>query len=74
MSSYFSSMFKDCFKEGQENRAIIEDIEPDVFKEMLRVAYGGKNVFKKKVENKEHHNHIKDILVAADKYQLRETF
>ena len=55
-------MFKDCFKEGQNNKAIIDDVEPTIFKEMLRLAYGGESNFL--------NIPAQEILIAADKYRI----
>ncbi|OXU25005.1 hypothetical protein TSAR_013445 [Trichomalopsis sarcophagae] len=41
-SPVFAAMFQTQMKETQENEVMIEDVEHDVFVEMLRFIYSGK--------------------------------
>ncbi|XP_053435359.1 speckle-type POZ protein-like [Nycticebus coucang] len=61
-SPVFSAMFEHEMKENKKNRVEINDMEPDVFKEMMCFIYTGKapNLGKMAV----------DLLAAADKYAL----
>ncbi|XP_038122835.1 speckle-type POZ protein B-like [Culex quinquefasciatus] len=61
-SPVFAAMFQSGMQESTLNRLIVEDIEPDVFKEMLRFVYVGK------VERLREMPH--ELLAAADKYAL----
>ncbi|XP_033218006.1 speckle-type POZ protein B-like [Belonocnema kinseyi] len=61
-SAVFEAMFLSQMKEQQENQMSIDDIEPDVIKEMLRFVYTGA------VHNIK--DHAEKLLIAADKYRL----
>lgn len=63
-SQFFAGLFESDMKESKENLVTIEDINPDVFKEMLRFMYSGKvNDIKNVAHN---------LLAAADKYCLED--
>ncbi|XP_039441366.1 speckle-type POZ protein-like [Culex pipiens pallens] len=61
-SPVFAAMFQSGMQESALNRIVIEDIEPDVFEEVLRFIYVGK------VKGLERMAH--ELLAAADKYVL----
>ncbi|KAG8432284.1 hypothetical protein GDO86_016795 [Hymenochirus boettgeri] len=61
-SPVFSAMFEHPMQESRKNRVYIHDVDPDVFKEMMRFIYTGKV---------SHLDNIADkLLAAADKYAL----
>ena len=65
-SDVFTAMFQHPTKENLTNQIKIEDIEPDVFQEMLRFIYTGRvQVDKLEVM-------AADLFIAADKYLLDE--
>jgi speckle-type POZ protein len=55
---------KDKFKEGHTRTVEIEDIEPSVFKEMLRYLYTGN------APKLDQNEMIEPLFLAADKYQI----
>ncbi|XP_033616530.1 LOW QUALITY PROTEIN: speckle-type POZ protein-like, partial [Fukomys damarensis] len=61
-SPVFSAMFEHEMQESYKNRVEINDVQPEVFKEMLGFIYTGKapNL----------HRMAQDLLAAADKYAL----
>ncbi|KAI1731786.1 BTB/POZ domain-containing protein [Ditylenchus destructor] len=61
-SPVFAAMFEHQMAESQNDRVLIEDIEPDVLKEMLRFMYTGAAPNLERMAD--------DLLAAADKYQL----
>lgn len=61
-SPVFAAMFQSGMQESTQNRLTVDDIKPEVFKEMLRYVYVGK------VERLKEMPH--ELLVAADKYAL----
>lgn len=61
-SPYFAAMFEHDMKESKENKVTLEDIEPEVFLEVLRFIYTG---LVKKLDQL-----ASELLVAADKYAL----
>ncbi|XP_044020628.1 speckle-type POZ protein B-like [Aphidius gifuensis] len=62
-SPVFSAMFNhDEVKENTENKVIVEDIDEDVFEQLLYYMYTG--------EVKNIQDMPMDLLIAADKYQL----
>lgn len=63
-SNVFFAMFNHGMKEKTDNLVEIEDIDSEVFRELLRYIYVGK------VENLE--IVVKELLVAADRYGLLE--
>jgi speckle-type POZ protein len=65
-SKYFAAMFKHPTKENSTNQVNIEDIEPDVFHEMLRFIYTGR-VPLEKLETM-----AASLFITADKYLLDE--
>ena len=65
-STYFEAMFKHPTKENLTNQIEIEDIEPEVFQELLRFIYTGR-VPLKKLETM-----AAGLFIAADKYLLDE--
>ena len=63
-SEVFAAMFQHPTTENLTNQVIIEDIEPDVFQEMLRFIYTGRlNLATMKIM-------AVGLLIAADKYLL----
>ena len=65
-SEVFAAMFKHPTKENLTNQIKIEDIEPDVFHEMLRFIYTGR------VPLKMLETMAASLFIAADKYLLDE--
>jgi speckle-type POZ protein len=65
-SQYFAAMFKHPTKEQSTNQVKIEDIEPDVFQELLRFIYTGR-VPLEKLETM-----AASLFISADKYLLEE--
>lgn len=63
-SPVFAAMFKSGMREAKLNRLVVEDIEPKVFKELLRFIYVGKVQRLKEMAH--------ELLAAADKYALDE--
>ncbi|XP_071398303.1 speckle-type POZ protein-like, partial [Centroberyx affinis] len=61
-SPVFSAMFEHEMEESKKNRVEINDVEPDVFKEMMCFIYTGKAPNLDKMAD--------DLLAAADKYAL----
>ncbi|XP_058509562.1 speckle-type POZ protein isoform X2 [Solea solea] len=61
-SPVFSAMFEHEMEESKKNRVEINDMEPDVFKEMMCFIYTGKAPNLDKMAD--------DLLAAADKYAL----
>uniref|UniRef100_A0A8C4QUD9 Speckle type BTB/POZ protein like n=1 Tax=Eptatretus burgeri TaxID=7764 RepID=A0A8C4QUD9_EPTBU len=61
-SAVFNAMFKHEMEETKKNRVEIKDVEPEVFKEMLRFVYTGRAPNLEKMAD--------DLLAAADKYAL----
>ncbi|CAB1440397.1 unnamed protein product [Pleuronectes platessa] len=61
-SPVFSAMFEHEMEESMKNRVEINDVEPDVFKEMMCFIYTGKAPNLDKMAD--------DLLAAADKYAL----
>uniref|UniRef100_A0A8C5M987 Speckle type BTB/POZ protein like n=1 Tax=Leptobrachium leishanense TaxID=445787 RepID=A0A8C5M987_9ANUR len=61
-SPVFSAMFEHEMEESNKNRVDIHDVDPEVFKEMMRFVYTGKA---------SHLDQMADgLLAAADKYAL----
>jgi speckle-type POZ protein len=65
-SKYFAAMFKHPMKEKSTNQVNIEDIEPDVFQELLRFIYTGR------VRTATMETVAANLFIAADKYLLGE--
>jgi speckle-type POZ protein len=65
-SQYFAAMFEHPTKEQSTNQVNIEDIEPDVFEELLRFIYTGR-VPSEKLETM-----AAALFITADKYLLEE--
>jgi speckle-type POZ protein len=65
-SQYFAAMFKHPMKEQSTNKIKMEDIEPDVFQELLHFIYTGR-VSKATMELM-----AAGLFIAADKYLLGE--
>jgi speckle-type POZ protein len=65
-SKYFAAMFKHPTKEQSTNQVNIEDIEPEVFQELLRFIYTGR-VPLEKLETM-----AAALFITADKYLLDE--
>jgi speckle-type POZ protein len=63
-SKVFSAMFKHPTKEKLSNRVVIEDMEPDVFHEILRFIYTGR------IPSAMMEKMAVGLLAAADKYLL----
>ncbi|KAL1403676.1 hypothetical protein pipiens_005590 [Culex pipiens pipiens] len=61
-SPVFAAMFQSGMQESALNRIVIEDIEPDVFEEVLRFIYVGKVIGLERMAH--------ELLAAADKYAL----
>ncbi|XP_027488093.1 speckle-type POZ protein, partial [Corapipo altera] len=61
-SPVFSAMFEHEMEESKKNRVEINDVEPEVFKEMMCFIYTGKAPNLDKMAD--------DLLAAADKYTL----
>ncbi|XP_061413326.1 speckle-type POZ protein isoform X2 [Lethenteron reissneri] len=61
-SLVFNAMFEHEMEESKKNRVEINDVEPDVFKEMMRFVYTGRAPNLEKMAD--------DLLAAADKYAL----
>uniref|UniRef100_A0A5F9CCX1 Speckle type BTB/POZ protein n=1 Tax=Oryctolagus cuniculus TaxID=9986 RepID=A0A5F9CCX1_RABIT len=61
-SPVFSAMFEHEMEESKKNRVEINDVEPEVFKEMMCFIYTGKAPNLDKMAD--------DLLAAADKYAL----
>lgn len=61
-SPVFSAMFEHGMSEARNDRVQIDDIDPDVLKEMLRFMYTGVAPNLERMSD--------DLLAAADKYQL----
>lgn len=61
-SAVFSAMFESQMLEGLSNKVQIEDIDPDVMKEVLRFIYTGKSNSIDKMADL--------LLAAADKVNL----
>lgn len=61
-SPVFAAMFQSGMQEAKLNHLVVEDIEPKVFKELLRFIYVGKVERLKEM--------IHGLLAAADKYAL----
>ncbi|XP_038122480.1 speckle-type POZ protein-like [Culex quinquefasciatus] len=61
-SPVFAAMFQSGMQESALNRIVIEDIEPDVFEEVLRFIYVGKVMGLERMAH--------ELLAAADKYAL----
>ncbi len=65
-SQYFAAMFKHPTKENSTNQVKIEDIEPEVFDQLLRFIYTGR-VPLDKLETM-----AAGLFIAADKYLMDE--
>jgi speckle-type POZ protein len=65
-SQYFAAMFKHPMKEQSTNHIEIEDIEPEVFLELVRFIYTGRVQFDKM------ESMAAGLFIAADKYLLDE--
>ena len=65
-SQYFSAMFQHPTKENLTNQIEIEDVEPDVFHELLRFIYTGR------VQIDKLETMVVGLFIAADKYLLDE--
>ena len=65
-SKVFAAMFQDPVKENSTNQIAIEDMEPEVFEELLRFIYTGR-VLLDKMETL-----ASGLFIAADKYLLDE--
>ena len=65
-SKVFAAMFQHPVKENSTNQIAIEDMEPEVFQEMLRFIYTGR-VLLDKMESL-----AAGLFIAADKYLLDE--
>jgi speckle-type POZ protein len=65
-SQYFAAMFKHPMKENSTNQVKIEDIDPEVFDQLLRFIYTGR-VPLDKLETM-----AAELFIAADKYLLDE--
>jgi speckle-type POZ protein len=65
-SKYFAAMFKHPMKEQSTNQIKIEDIEPEVFQELLHFIYTGR-ISKATMEKM-----AANLFIAADKYLLDE--
>ena len=63
-SEVFAAMFQDPAKENSTNQITIEDVEPEVFHELLRFVYTGR-VSLEKMESL-----AAGLFIAADKYLL----
>ncbi|XP_021044943.1 TD and POZ domain-containing protein 5-like [Mus pahari] len=63
-SPVFRAMFEHEMKERLTNRVEIEDLDPEVFKEMMGFIYTGK------VPNLHSHTMACDVLAAADRYGM----
>lgn len=61
-SPVFNAMFEHEMEESKKNRVEINDVDPDVFKEMMRFVYTGKAPNLDKMAD--------NLLAAADKYAL----
>lgn len=61
-SPVFSAMFEHGMAEARNDRVQIDDVDPDVLKEMLRFMYTGLAPNMERMAD--------DLLAAADKYQL----
>ena len=61
-SPVFAAMFEHEMEERKHNRVEISDVEPEVFREMLRFIYTGKASNLERMAD--------DLLAAADKYAL----
>ncbi|OCT61035.1 speckle-type POZ protein-like [Xenopus laevis] len=61
-SPVFSAMFEHPMQESRKNRVYIRDVDPEVFKEMMRFIYTGGAPHLDKMADK--------LLAAADKYAL----
>jgi speckle-type POZ protein len=65
-SQYFAAMFQHPMKENSTNQVKIEDIDPEVFDQLLRFIYTGR-VPLDKLETM-----AADLFIAADKYLMDE--
>ena len=65
-SEVFAAMFQHPMEERSTNQVKIEDIEPDVFQELLRFIYTGR------VSTATMESMAAGLLIAADKYLLDE--
>ena len=65
-SKYFAAMFKQPMREQSTNKIKMEDIEPEVFKELLRFIYTGR------ISTATMETMATGLFVAADKYLLEE--
>jgi speckle-type POZ protein len=65
-SKYFAAMFKHPTKENSTNQVNIEDIEPEVFQELLRFIYTGR------LSSATMESMVANLFIAADKYLLDE--
>jgi speckle-type POZ protein len=63
-SKYFAAMFQHPMREQSTNQIEIEDIEPEVFQEMLRFIYTGR------VQVDKMESVAAGLFIAADKYLL----
>jgi speckle-type POZ protein len=63
-SQYFAAMFKHPTKENSTNQIKIEDIQPEVFQEMLRFIYTGR------VSTATMETMAVGLFISADKYML----
>ncbi|NXL73923.1 SPOPL protein, partial [Leptocoma aspasia] len=61
-SPVFNAMFEHEMEESKKNRVEINDVDPEVFKEMMRFIYTGKAPNLEKMAD--------NLLAAADKYAL----
>lgn len=61
-SPVFNAMFQSNMVESKKNEVMIEDIKPEVLKEMLHYLYTGKVEQMNEIEN--------DLLYAANKYDI----
>jgi speckle-type POZ protein len=65
-SQYFAAMFKHPTKENSTNQVKIEDIEPEVFDQLLRFIYTGRVPLDKL------QTMAAELFIAADKYLMDE--
>jgi speckle-type POZ protein len=65
-SEVFAAMFKHPTKENSNNQVKIEDIEPEVFDQLLRFIYTGR------VSTATMESMVANLFIAADKYLLGE--
>ena len=63
-SPVFAAMFKHDMKESETGQVTIEDIQPDIFKEMLHYIYSGRTTLPLTALT------AQSLLLAADKYDV----